>query len=195
MPRRARTGFAAILLLACATALASCGDSHTRVSTGTYAGESGAQAPYLDVGSLIYEVQLSRQLNPLDTEDAAYLQGLAPLQSTLGSREEWFAVFVQVYNNSSQPQPPSRSLTISDTQGNVYAPFEPNGTNPFAYRPEPVPAKGRLPLPDSTAAAAPTQGTMLLYKIKIASLGDRPLTITIVDPTDSSQRASAELDV
>ena len=52
------------LVLLAAGALTACGESHTKVSTGTYAGESGANAPYLDVGSLKYEVQLSRELNP-----------------------------------------------------------------------------------------------------------------------------------
>jgi len=50
--------------LLAALLLAACGDSHTKVSTGTYAGEGGKNAPYLNVGPLIYEVQLSRQLNP-----------------------------------------------------------------------------------------------------------------------------------
>ena len=195
MSRRIRTGLSVALLLACALALSACGDSHTRVSGGTYAGESGAQAPYLNVGPLIYEVQLSRQLSPTDTEDAAYLQGLTPLQSALSAGQEWFAVFLQVYNNSSRPLPAASEVTVSDTQGNVYSPLTPGPTNVFAYRAETVPAKGRLPGPDSTAAAAPTQGAMLLYKIGIVSLENRPLTITIVDPTDSSQKASAELDV
>src|SRR5262249_38069519 len=59
-----------------ALALGACGSSHSRVTTGTYAGESGASAPYLDVGPLTYEVQLSRALNPYNVEDASYLQGL-----------------------------------------------------------------------------------------------------------------------
>ena len=58
-----------------------------------------------------------------------------------------------------------------------------------------MPAKGRLPVPDSIAAAATTQGVLLLYKIQIASLNNRPLTLRIADPTDASRTASAELDV
>jgi ABC-type oligopeptide transport system substrate-binding subunit len=61
------------LALLASVALAACGDSHTKVSTGTYAGESGKNAPYLDVGPLAYEVQLSRELNPYDLEDKQYL--------------------------------------------------------------------------------------------------------------------------
>ena len=62
--------------LLCALALGACGDAHTKVTTGTYAGESGANAPYLNLGPLIYQVQLSRELNPANSEDAGYLQRL-----------------------------------------------------------------------------------------------------------------------
>jgi hypothetical protein len=176
-------------------ALAGCGSSHSRVTTGTYAGESGANAPYLDVGPLTYEVQLSRQLSPFDTEDAPYLQGLTPAQSALTPEQEWFGVFVQVYNRTSTAGQAATSLTISDTQGNVYSPLVPSAVNQFTYRAGVVSAKGRLPTPDSIAAAGPTQGALLLYKIQTVSLDNRPLKITIVDPEDPSQRASAELDV
>src|ERR1700716_593879 len=85
------------LVLSAAIRLGACGDAHTKVTTGSYAGESGANAPYLDVGPLVYEVQLSRQLNPYDTEDSAYLRGLAPAQRQLAPGQEWFGVFLQVY--------------------------------------------------------------------------------------------------
>lgn len=183
------------LLLAGALALGACGDSHTRVSTGTYAGESGQNAPYLDVGPLIYEVQLSRELNPADTEDSSYLQGLSAAQRKLGPGEEWFAVFLQVYNESSKAHPAAKAITISDTQGNVYSPISPGAVNDFAYRPGSVPSKGRVPALDTVAADGPTQGALLLYKIKLASLDNRPLEIKIVDPLDAARVANAELDV
>jgi hypothetical protein len=178
-----------------AAALGACGDSHTRVTTGTYAGESGQNAPYLDVGPLIYEVQLSRELNPADTEDASYLQGLPAAQRKLSPGEEWFAVFLQVYNESSRSHRSATSITISDTQGNVYAPIQPGAINSFAYRPAAVPSKGRIPALDTVAADGPTQGALLLYKIKLASLDNRPLEIEIADPVDAAKTAKAELDV
>jgi hypothetical protein len=195
MSSRRRKSSLLALALAAALGIGACGDSHTKATTGTYAGESGANAPYLDVGPLAYEVQLSRQLSPSDTEDAAYLQGLSAAQRALSPSQEWFAVFVQVYNNGSRAAAASTRLTIRDTQGNVYAPVTPDQTNPFAYRGGSVPAKGRLPVPDSTAATALTQGALLLYKIQIASLDNRPLKLTVVNPADAAQKATAELDV
>jgi uncharacterized protein YndB with AHSA1/START domain len=184
------------LLALAALGLGACSDdSHTPVSTGTYAGESGQNAPYLNVGPLIYEVQLSRQLNPADTEDSAYLKGLTPAQRRLARGEEWFAVFLQVYNESSAPHPAATQLTISDTQANVYTPTIPAATNEFAYRAGLLQPKSRIPALNAVAANGPTQGALLLYKIKIVSLDNRPLELKIVDPLDLRQTAQAELDV
>lgn len=187
----------ALLALAVVLGLSACGDSHTKVTGGTYAGESGANAPYLDVGPLVYEVQLSRQLNPFDTEDSTYLVGLTPAQQHLAPGEEWFGVFLQVYNNSEVGHLAASALSmrITDTQGSVYRPTIPNPTNPFAYRAGFLPAKSRIPALDTVAADGPTQGALLLYKIKLTSLDNRPLELHLVDPLDPSQTASAELDV
>src|ERR1700727_2282790 len=108
--------------LLASVALAACGDSHSKVTTGTYAGESGKNAPYLDVGPLSYEVQLSRELNPYDAEDAQYLQGLTPEQRKLEAGQEWFGVFIQVYNNGSHSEPTATDFTITETQENVSTP-------------------------------------------------------------------------
>jgi hypothetical protein len=191
------------LLLAslAALALGGCGSSHSRVSTGTYAGESGANAPYLNVGPLEYEVQLSRELNPANKEDAEYLQGLTPAQSKLEPGQEWFAVFMQVYNNTSQEHPASDDITIEDTQENRYSPIVPNASspegeaNPFAYRAGTVQAGNQLPLPGTIADDDPAQGLVLLYKIEVVSLDNRPLELTIVNPENPKESAKAELDV
>jgi hypothetical protein len=176
-------------------ALSACGDSHTRVTTGTYAGESGANAPYLNVGPLVYEVQLSRELNPANSEDASYLQGLTPEQRKLEPGQEWFAVFMQVYNNTNRPHPAAMSMTITDTQENSYTPIAPGEVNQFAYRAGMVPPKNQIPLPGTVADDDPAEGLVLLYKIQIVSLDNRPLELKILDPENPSESASAELDV
>jgi hypothetical protein len=195
MSSRPRKPLLVILALLVALVLGACGNADTKVTTGTYAGESGQNAPYLNVGPLIYEVQLSRQLNPANIEDAAYLRGLTPAQSLLAPGQEWFAVFMQVYNHSSTPLPAATDLTISDTQNNVYTPIVPDAINEFAYRGGLVPAKSQIPVPESVANSGATQGALLLYKIQVVSLDNRPLELKIVDPTNPTQTASAELDV
>ncbi|HEV3047629.1 MAG TPA: hypothetical protein VGY13_09730 [Solirubrobacteraceae bacterium] len=176
-------------------ALGGCGDSHTRVTTGTYAGESGANAPYLYVGPLIYEVQLSRQLNPANSEDASFLAGLTPEQRKLEPGQEWFAVFMQVYNQTGKPHPASDSFTIEDTQENRYTPVLPGETNQFAYRAGTVQANNQIPLAGTMADEDSAQGLVLLYKIQIVSLDNRPLELKIASPENPSETATAELDV
>lgn len=195
MPSRLRKLPLALPALLAVLALSACGDSHTRVTTGTYAGESGANAPYLNVGPLVYEVQLSRELNPANSEDAAYLQGLTPAERKLEPGQEWFAVFMQVYNNTNTPYQAASSMTITDTQENTYTPIVPGETNQFAYRAGTVQPKNQIPLPGTIADDDPAQGLVMLYKIEVVSLDNRPLELKIVDPEDPTESASAELDV
>ena len=178
-----------------ALALGACGDSHTKVSTGTYAGESGANAPYLNLGPLIYQVQLSRQLNPTNSEDSGYLQGVPYSEGRLRPGQEWFGVFLQVYNNSEHAHEAAENITISDTEGNVYHPVAVLPTNHYVYRAGSVPKKSILPRTDTTASFGPTQGALVLFKIDVASLDNRPLEVKIVDPEDQTKSVSAELDV
>jgi hypothetical protein len=195
MFRRLRKLPLAVLPLLAVLVLSACGDSHTKVTTGTYAGESGANAPYLDVGPLSYEVQLSRQLNPTNSEDSSYLKGLTPAARQLAPGQEWFAVFLQVYNHTGQGLPAATAITVSDTQANTYVPVVPDQTNEYAFRGGLVPAKGQLPALDTTPALGPSQGSMLLYKIRVVSLDNRPLELKITNPTDLAESALAELDV
>jgi hypothetical protein len=195
MSSRLRKFPLAALALPAILALVGCGSSHTRVTTGTYAGVGGANAPYLSVGPLTYQVQISRQLNPIDTEDSAYLAGLTPAQLRLLPGQEWFAVFLQVYNNTPRAHLAATNMTITDTQNNTYTPIVPDQRNPFAYRAGFVSAGGRLPVEQSVPSFGPTQGALLLYKLQVASLDNRPFEFKIVDPTDPSLTALAELDV
>ena len=195
MTSRLRMPSLTALAVSAALLVSACGNSSTRVTTGTYAGESGKNAPYLNVGPLVYEVQLSRELNPADPEDAAYLDGLTPVQRRLLRGQEWFGVFLQVWNHGATAQPAATNVTISDTQDNVYSPLVPAETNLYAYRGGSLRAQGMIPEPGTPAALGATQGALLLYKINVVSLDNRPLEIKIVNPSDEAESASAETDV
>jgi hypothetical protein len=195
MNRRLRTLTPLLLLALAALALGACGESDSKVTTGTYAGESGKNAPYLNVGPLVYEVQISRELNPANSEDQAYLQGLTPAERQLEPGQEWFAVFMQVWNHTEMTHPAATGIQIFDTEGNVYSPIVPGPTNEFAYRGGYLRPEGMIPEADTTAAAGHTQGAVLLYKIKVLSLDNRPIKVKISNPLDFAETATAELDV
>jgi uncharacterized protein YndB with AHSA1/START domain len=181
--------------LLAALSLSACGSADDKTSHGTYAGEGGAAAPYLTVGPLVYQVQSSRALNPFDEEDSYYLAGLTAAQARLAFGEEWFGIFIQVRNTSSRPALAAAAPTVSDFLGHTYAPVIPLGYNPFIFAGGIIPAGAQLPGPNSVAASGSTQGALILYKIKLFSLENRPLTLRIVSRTNPTLRAAAELDV
>jgi hypothetical protein len=105
---------------------------------------------------------------------------------------------MQVYNKGSSPAQaadPNAGITISDTQGNTYQAVQPAATNNYAYRGGVIRAEGMIPEPDTPQAFAPTQGAMLLFRIRIESLSNRPIKVKIRNPEAPAEIASAELDV
>jgi hypothetical protein len=101
---------------------------------------------------------------------------------------------MRVENPSGQPRDPAYSFTITDTQGNVYLPSVPDQTNDFAYRATSIPGNGQIPDLASKAYNSPPQGAVILFKVKVASYDNRPLTLAITDPV-SGQVGRVDLDV
>ena len=186
MRPRPRHIAAAIVVVALALPLGACG----RQKTTTFGMTEGT---YLDVGPIAYQVQISRILNPRDVEDRDYMQGV---QGTLAADEVWFAVFVRGQNTSDKTQLAANDFEITDTLNNRFRPVAIARTNPFAYKPRPV-AHGQLIPAGSSAAGGGVvqQGAMLLFKVKLSSLSNRPLEFHIKSPTVPQKEGTVELDV
>jgi hypothetical protein len=177
---------AAIAVVGLALPLGACGKQKTTTFGAT-------EGTYLNVGPLAYQVQISRILNPQDVEDRNYMQGV---HGTLAPDEVWFAIFVRGQNTSSKTQPAADDFEITDTVDNRFRPVAIAKTNPFAYRPRPV-AHGQV-IPSGSSAAGSgvvQQGSMLLFKIKLSSLANRPLELHIKSPTVPQKEGIVELDV
>jgi hypothetical protein len=185
LPRRA------VLLACCAVAaapLAGCGDKTARTTFGDTEGS------VLNVGPLLYQVQISRELNPFDNEDRAYLQGLPSGQAGLGKGQSWFAVFMRVQNEHHANLPAATQFQLRDTQNNIYTPIPMPATNQFAYRGGIVPGHGQLPQFDTPADNNPSvRGLMLLFKLNQVSYDNRPLELIIQG--QNGQEALVDLDV
>jgi hypothetical protein len=143
--------------------------------------QGDTEGVYIDVGPLLYQVQISRYLNPADREDSAYLAGLPEGMSTQPGRgRTWFGVFVRVQNQTGGRQTPTSQFVIEDTQGNEYRPIPQDAqVNKFVYAAEPLGPKGILPEPESPAANGPVQGSLLLFRLSTGSLQNRPLELHI----------------
>jgi hypothetical protein len=179
-------------LLACG-GLSACGkhkDEHARVV------RAENEGLYLTVGELKYQVQASRQLNPDDTQDKYYLQGVAKAQRKLARDEVWFGVFLRVQNETEKAMQPSGDIQIVDTQNAVFTPIALADTNVFAYRPQaPIPAGHVLPELDTPANDTPSQGALLLFKLDLKALDNRPLELKIEGTQAPQQTGIIDLDV
>jgi len=179
-----------IASLLAATALAGCGNKESVVKS------AETEGAYLDVGQLRYQVEISRELNPADTEDRAYLEGLPRSVALLRPGQTWFAVFVRVENDHSTPQPAAVDFELADTQDNVYKPVPLPRANPYAYVGGPVRGKSTLPPAGSVASANESiNGLLVLFRIKTASFENRPLELRILGPSVPQDEATVDLDV
>ena len=186
-----RFGPLLLTLLVALFALAGCGNDENKVNP-----HNENEGPYLNLGGLQYQVQISRQLNPNDVEDVAYLEGVPRSLSRLGRNESWFAIFIRIENHEDVPLPAASSFQLRDTQENVFTPVPIAGTNPFAYKPVRVEAKGTLPLASSVAQANESiNGQLVLFKVPNLTYDNRPLELVIKDPRDQSRQATVDLDV
>lgn len=140
---------------------------------------------YVDAGPLTYQVQLSRELNPYDIEDHEYLAGVSAPRPA--PDEEWFAIFLWAKNETHSNQTTTDSFDIMDTQGRKYYPVAINpSVNPFAWTPQTLRPLATEPLPGSAAYYSATQGAELLFKLNNGAYSNRPLTLEIYAPGQSS---------
>jgi hypothetical protein len=187
-----------VLLLAAVLALglSACGNEATEDET--YQSENAQVAEtegiYLELGEVKYQVQISRQLNPLIVEDEDYFDGVSESDLDIAADELWFGIWMRAENEGKEPVEAASDFTIADTQENEYVPVRIGEPNPFAYRPGTIEGEELYPLLDSPAGERAPNGALLLFKVKQASLDNRPLELTIEDP-EGGEPAIVNLDV
>ena len=179
---------ALLLCLGLAGGLAACGNRHEVIT------EAETEGPYLNVGALKYQVQISRPLNPNDPQDQVFLRGLPPEEAKLRADETWFAVFVRVVNETGRTHASAEEFEIEDTEGKHFEPIAVPG-NIFAYEPTEVPPRGTLPPHGSLVDDSPIGGQMVLFKLTLNALANRPLELLIRSPQAEPRQAVVDLDV
>jgi len=180
-----------MLLLAVTAVAVGCGSKEEEVK------EADSEGLSVDVGEFSYQVQISRQLNPADAEDVAYLEGLPAGTSTkLPPEKTWFGIFMRARNNSDDKTlRTADEFTIVDSEGIEYSPIPLSDSNKFAYRPAEIGPENVFPSPESIAGLGPTNGLLLLYKIDYSSFSNRPLKLKIADSSDPEDEAEVVLDL
>jgi hypothetical protein len=169
-------------LAAMALGLAACG----RESQPQQA-DANNNGGYVDAGPITYQLQVSRQLNPYATEDSQYITGLPAGTPQPKPDEMWYGVFLQAKNQSDAAAKSTDTFDIVDTQGNKYYPLQLNTSeNPYAWQSMTLQPSATQPLADTTASYGPTQGQLLLFKLPTNVYSNRPLTLQIHSPGQST---------
>ncbi len=183
-----RTPIAALIgllaVLALAVPLAGCGAKEETTEEGLPLAVEGEP---LEVGDLIYNVAITRFLNPNTVEDAAYLQGADEAPRGM----HYLGVFLRIDNDGDEELPSAGTYQVTDASHRVYEPIPLDtafnldiGSN--------VPSDGSIPAPDTVAAAGPTQGAMLLFLVDDDVSEERPLELQI---TSVLGKGVIELDI
>jgi hypothetical protein len=183
-PRRLLTALSAVVL---AVGVSACGNKVNHPHSEPDVDGSASSGYYVDAGkpAITYQVQISRELNPYDTEDKTYLRGVSAADLSLAPSQEWFAVFLKAWNQSKVPATTAKTFTITDTQGNVYHPIPLNtAENDLAWTPTLLRPNQSQPLADSPSFYDATQGSLLLFKIyndtsNLSAYSNRPLLLNI----------------
>ena len=140
------------------------------------------------LGNLLYNVEISRFLNPRDPEDRAYLAGQPPPPNN----KLYLGVFMLIQNEADTAQDVPSDFKVADTQGTKFNPIPSQSL--FALKLGGKVGGGeQLPQPGSTAANGPIQGSMVLFLISQSATEDRPLTLDIHSP--SGPVGEVELDI
>jgi hypothetical protein len=150
---------------------------------------------YVKGSRVEYQLQVSRVLNPFLVEDHQYLTGLPAGTAAPAPNEIWYGVFLWAQNLTHSPQATANSFDIVDTQGNRYYPVPLNSTaNEYAWTSQTLLPQATEPGADTTAAAGPTGGGLLLFKLPTSVYANRPLTLDIYVP-GRSQPSTISLDL
>ena len=150
------------------------------------------------VGGIDYNVYITRELNLKDVEDSGYYNGPeAPPGFAL------YGVFLTACNPAqsatSADVPPATDFTVIDTQGNRFKPLTLPADDIWAYHARPLKHLACIPKAGTLASSGPTNGALLIFKLPLATLENRPLDLEIVSPPDShtgrSETGRIELDI
>ena len=160
---------ASLLLAAAALALSACGYSSD--SKEVVEGEP------VELGELQYNVVFSRFLNPADNEDSAYLVG----QPQLPPGHSYFGVFLEVQNESEEPQTLASSFTITDAGHQTFEAIPSESLYALRLGGN-VESQEQIPILDSTPQQGPIEGSLVLFELPASASEDRPLTLEIPGP-------------
>lgn len=151
---------------------------------------SGEEGEFIHAGEAVYQVQLTRLLNPRQRPDDSLLRGQMPVPAD----EQYLAVFLKVKNEGDEGYSPPRDMRVVDTEGNEYLPLDATQSGFGLDFGERIPPGKEVPLPNSPAAQGPNAAAMVLFRLKDESATDNlPLELEVPTGGESSSRITLDV--
>lgn len=180
MRRKCSIALLVAVLVAALGLLAGCGGEESE--------NEAVEGEPLELGELLYNVQITRFLNPSNRDDGAYLEGLGEAPP----EQEYLAVFMRISNEGSELEQVPTTFTVMDSRGAEFEPLELD--NPFALEfGAEIPPDGTVPAPDTPAASGPIKGSMVLFLVDQSASENRPLKLEI--PGSDGESGEITLDI
>jgi hypothetical protein len=185
MRRLARIAVLSLTALA-ALAASGCGNKEETAIVGE------TEGIYVGVDGLTYQIQVSRILNPASREDQAYVRGVSEEPT---ADEVWFGIFMRVENEDDEEHPAADVFRIVDTQEEEFEPIEIDPElNVFGYQPRQIPPGELLPALNAPASDNTIRGELILFKLPVQSLYNRPLEL-VIESSQGGDDAIIDIDV
>jgi hypothetical protein len=155
----------------------------------------------VQAGNLVYQVQISRTINPHAVDDSQYLEGFAPADIRTSGADELFSVWVRAQNTTDTPHESTDDFTVIDSAGNEYDPIRVSDAaeNPFVYRSQLIEQESGngqpiYPDPSSANGTGPIKGSMLLFRVPVTIYQNEPVELRIV-PIEGGRPSTVTLDL
>jgi hypothetical protein len=135
------------------------------------------QGPQVRIGDLVYNITAIRILQLNKPGDAPYLTNYPPPPKG----NQYLGIFMKVYNLNPDKDLPSAPGYLLESVNNpgVVTGLQ-SSESPYAYVPGAmVPAGSELPIPGTAAAGGPTEGALMLIRIKGSMTQVQPWQLTI----------------
>ena len=173
-------------VLVAALVFAGCGDKHD------YNLAAETEGEYVDVGNLVYQVQMSRFLNPGDREDREYLEGLPAGTPPPTADETWFGVWMRVKNYTNETLQMAEDFVGRSTPRRI-ASSRSRWTTRSRTRPSRSAPTRSTRSRTRPPSSGPIQGSLILFKLTNDSLQNRPLKLEIEQ--EGFETAEIDLDL
>jgi hypothetical protein len=150
----------------------------------------GEEGEFIHAGDAVYQVQLTRLLNPRQRPDDQLVRGQLPPPRN----EQFLGIFLRIKNEGEVGYSPPRDMKVVDSEGNEYLPLDASQSGFGLDFAEPIPPHEIAPPPNSPAIEGRSGAAMVLFRVKNSSATDNlPLELEV--PTGADESSRIVLDV